>query len=125
MPNYPDKSLIYRGLFFLTNGNKPSIILVIVRRHPHVSIYFHTRSALPEYWFSRRIDMSDQVTLIDVDTDFGNLVVHRIIGPVPDKYDIIKVRSWYEVLVDDVVKHTSYDPEDIMRALGHYLAGLS
>ena len=69
--------------------------------------------------------MSDQTTIIDVDTDFGNLVVQRIVGPVPDKYDIIKVRSWYEVLVDDVVKHTSYDPEDIMRALGHYLAGLS
>lgn len=69
--------------------------------------------------------MSDQVTLIDVDTDFGNLVVQRVIGPVPDKYDIIKVQCWYEVLVDDVVKHTSYDPEDIMRALGHYITGLS
>ena len=69
--------------------------------------------------------MSDQVTLIDVDTDFGNLVVCRVIGPVLDKYDIMKVQCWYEVLVDDVVKHTSYDPEDIFRALGHYIAGLS
>jgi len=69
--------------------------------------------------------MSDQVTLIEVDTEFGNLVVQRVIGPVPGKHDIIKVQCWYEVLVDDDIKHTSYDPEDIMRALGHYIAGLS
>ena len=68
--------------------------------------------------------MSDQVTLIDVDTDFGNLVVYRVIGPIPNEYDLIKVQCWYEVLVDDVVKHTSHDPEDVMRALGHYIAGL-
>lgn len=69
--------------------------------------------------------MSDQTTIIDVDTNFGRLVVNHMIVSAPNKYNILEINAHYEVLVDDVVKHESHDPEDIMRALGHYIAGLS
>jgi len=69
--------------------------------------------------------MSDQTTIIEVDTEFGCLVVNHVIESTLTKFDLVRVTSHYEVLVDDVVKHTSNDPEDIMRALGHYIAGLS
>ncbi len=68
--------------------------------------------------------MSDQTTIIEVDTDFGQLVVNHVVASWLNKYDIMEVGSHYEILVDDVLKHESHDPEDIMRALGHYIAGL-
>ena len=69
--------------------------------------------------------MSDQITIIEVDTSFGCLVVNHIVGSSLDWLDLMHVTSHYEILVDDVLKHESNDPEDIMRALGHYIAGLS
>lgn len=69
--------------------------------------------------------MSDQTTIIDVDTSFGRLVVDHVIVSAPNQYNILEVNSHYEVFVDGVLKHKSNDPEDIMRALGHYIAGLS
>lgn len=68
--------------------------------------------------------MSDQTTIVEIDTSFGCLVVNHIITSTLDKFNLLKVAAHYEVSVDGVVKHTSNDPEDIMRALGHYIAGL-
>jgi len=68
--------------------------------------------------------MSDQTIIVDVDTSFGRLTVAHVVTSSLDKHSIMVVTSYYEVLVDDVVKHESKNPEDIMRALGHYIAGL-
>lgn len=69
--------------------------------------------------------MSDQTTIIEVDTKVGCLTVNHVITSMPNEYNILEINSHYEVLIDDVLKHESKDPEDIMRALGHYIAGLS
>lgn len=69
--------------------------------------------------------MSDQTTIIEVDTRYGVVVVNHVVASRLNKHDIMEVGSHYEVLVDDVLKHESKDPEDIMRALGSYMAGLS
>lgn len=69
--------------------------------------------------------MSDRTIIIEVDTSFGRLAVDHVVASSLDYHDLLKVDSHYEVFVDDVLKHKSNDPEDIMRALGHYIAGLS
>lgn len=69
--------------------------------------------------------MSDQTTIVEVDTSFGQLTVEHVIETTLDYYDAVQVEAHYEVRIDDDLKHQSKDPEDIMRALGHYIAGLS
>jgi len=69
--------------------------------------------------------MSEHTIIVDVETKNGRITVEHVIATTLDKHKIMQVVSHYEVLVNDVVKHESNDPEDIMRALGHYIAGLS
>ena len=69
--------------------------------------------------------MSEQTIIIDVDTSFGRLTVEHVIETTLDYHSMVQVEAHYEVRIDDVLKHQSKDPEDIMRALGHYIAGLS
>lgn len=69
--------------------------------------------------------MSDQYTIVDADTKFGNLVVQHVITSAPDKFGLMQTEAHWEVLMDGEVKHSSNDPEDLMRALGHYIVGLS
>lgn len=68
--------------------------------------------------------MSDQTTIVDVDTLNGRIVVLHVVGSTVE-HGIMMTYSNYEVLVNGELKHKSNDPEDIMRALGHYIAGLS
>jgi len=65
--------------------------------------------------------MSDVNVIVDVNSNNGNIVVQHVCESILDEYDIMRVISYYEVLVDGVLKHKSSEPEDIMRALGHYL----
>ncbi len=68
--------------------------------------------------------MSDQTTIVDVDTPEGRIEVLHVVGSTVE-HDLMVTYSHYEVLVDGDLKHKSKDPEDIMRALGHYIAGLA
>ena len=69
--------------------------------------------------------MSDQETIVDVDTRKGHIIVNHIVGAYVDDSQLMEVKSHYEILVDGICRHTSNDPEDIIRALGHYLTGLT
>lgn len=68
--------------------------------------------------------MTEQTIIIDVDTSFGRLTVEHVIATTLDYHSMLLVPC-YEVRIDDVLKHRSKDHEDIMRALGAYIAGLS
>ena len=65
--------------------------------------------------------MSDVNIIIDVNSNNGNIVVQHVCESILDEYDIMRTTSYYEVLVDGTTRHKSDEPEDIMRALGHYL----
>lgn len=62
--------------------------------------------------------MTTRTTIIDVDLNGKPLQVISVFEGFPEP-------TYYEVIVDGVVKHPDCSVEDALRALGHYINGLS
>lgn len=55
-----------------------------------------------------------------VDVEFNNKPLQVVRQSDPDDWNMRQVVT-YDVVVDGVVKHPKCQPEDAIRALGHYL----
>lgn len=71
--------------------------------------------------------MNDANTIVDVAfSPSGSLQVNRKeCMPYLDDDEVRQAPDKYDVIVDGVCRHRNCEPEDAMRALGHYILSLS